>query len=108
MAKATINDELYRFDIIAHIRGECIRCRSRGNCVLIKLQSPVKKRVFVCHSCLIKDALHWIEMEKKMTEARERIERNRKKIRDNIARIKAEKKEGMKQLASVEQKHFSL
>lgn len=51
--KAELDNIVYRFGIYATSRGYCDDCGQKADTVLVRIFTPIKEELRICHSCLI-------------------------------------------------------
>ena len=87
--KAVIDNVVVRFGIYATSRGICNDCGLKNDTVLVRIFSPTKEELRICHSCLI-ECVRKIRHRKHDKKTSEQIKKTRL---DNLAKARARRKE---------------
>lgn len=89
--KAELDGVLYRFGIFRRSRGECNDCGRRSDTVLIRVYSPIKEELRICHFCLI-ESIHKIKRDR-LKHDKKTDEQIKKKRLESLAKARQKRKE---------------
>lgn len=87
--KAELDNIVLRFGIYSTSRGICNDCDRKADTVLVRIFSPIKEELRICHSCLIQ-CVREIKYRKHSKKTSEQIKQTRL---DNLAKARAARKE---------------
>lgn len=83
----------YVFRVISPARGDCHNCKERRWCIVVWFRRPFNQRIFICHKCIMEQALRIKDICERGKKATERILKYRAKQKKEKTEKEAKKDE---------------